>query len=67
MSKNSWKGSVAKFDFWGKIHKSGIKNSMGYRLSNARKSNFATEPQIPLAVRHVRTFLRAQQPVAAAH
>ena len=27
----------------------------------------ATKEQIPLAVRHVRSFLRAQQPVAAAH
>ena len=37
-------GSVAKFDFWGKIQKSGIRNSTTYRLPNSRKSNFATEP-----------------------
>jgi hypothetical protein len=37
-------GSVAKFDFWGKIQKSGVRNSMTYRLTNSRKSNFATEP-----------------------
>jgi hypothetical protein len=37
-------GSVAKFDFWGKIQKSGIRNSTAYRLPNSRKSNFATEP-----------------------
>jgi hypothetical protein len=36
--------SVAKFDFWGKIQKSGIRNSTIYRLPNSRKSNFATEP-----------------------
>jgi Double zinc ribbon len=36
-------GSVAHFDFRGKIRKSGIKNSMAYRLQNARKSKFATE------------------------
>jgi hypothetical protein len=29
-------GSVAKFDFWGKIQKSGIRNSMTYRLPKAR-------------------------------
>ena len=37
-------GSVAKFDFRGKIRKSGIRNSMTYRRQNSRKSNFATEP-----------------------
>ena len=37
-------GSVAKFDFWGKIQKSGVRNSMSYRLPNSQKSNFATEP-----------------------
>jgi hypothetical protein len=37
-------GSVAKFDFGGKIQKSGVRNSMTYRLPNSRKSNFATEP-----------------------
>ena len=37
-------GSGAKFDFWGKIQKSGIRNSTTYRLPNSRKSNFATEP-----------------------
>ena len=30
--------------FWGKIQKTGIRNSMSYRLPNSRKSNFATEP-----------------------
>src|SRR5882724_4995630 len=39
-------GSVAKFDFWGKIQKSSVGNSMTYRLPNSRKSNFATEPNI---------------------
>ena len=38
-------GSVAKFDFWGKIQKSSIRNSTTYRLPNSRKSNFATEPK----------------------
>src|SRR4029434_7871745 len=38
-------GSVAKFDFWGKIQKLGIRNSTTYRLPNSRKSNFATEPE----------------------
>src|SRR6266581_5355186 len=38
------KGSVAKFNFWVKIQKSGIRNSRSYRLPNCRKSNFATEP-----------------------
>ena len=37
---------VAKFDFWGKIQKSGIRNSTTYRLPNSRKSNFATEPAL---------------------
>src|SRR6266581_6212366 len=40
------KGSVAKFNFWVKIQKSGIRNSRSYRLPNFRKSNFATEPRI---------------------
>ena len=40
----SFVGSVAKFDFWGKIQKLGIRNSMTYRLPKSRKSNFATEP-----------------------
>jgi len=30
--------------FLGKIQKSGVRNSMTYRLQNSRKSNFATEP-----------------------
>jgi hypothetical protein len=38
-------GSVAKFDFWGKIQKLSIRNSMTYRLPKSRKSNFATEPK----------------------
>ena len=44
------KGSVAKFDFWGKIQKSGVRNSMTYRLTNSRKSNFATEPDFVLTI-----------------
>jgi hypothetical protein len=45
----SFVGSVAKFDFWGKIQKSCIRNTMSYRLPNSRKSNFATEPScVPL-------------------
>ena len=39
-------GSVAKFDFWSKIQKLGIRNSMTYRLPKSRKSNFATEPTV---------------------
>src|SRR5215510_4054952 len=39
-------GSVAKFDFWGKMQKLGIRNSMTYRLPNSRKSNFSTDPPI---------------------
>jgi hypothetical protein len=42
-------GSVAKFDFWGKIQKLGIRNSMTYRLPKPRKSNFATEPDATAA------------------
>ena len=38
-------GSVANFDFRGKIRKIGISNSMTYRPPNARKSKFATEPK----------------------
>jgi hypothetical protein len=45
-------GSVAQFDFVGKIQESGIKNSMTYRLPNSRKSNFATEPTKKRARRH---------------
>jgi len=44
-------GSVANFDFWGKIRKSGIRNSMAYKLQNSRKSKFATEP-LPLLQCH---------------
>ena len=33
-----------KVRFLGKIQKSGVRNSMTYRLPNSRKSNFATEP-----------------------
>ena len=33
-----------KIRFLGKIQKSGVRNSMTYRLPNSRKSNFATEP-----------------------
>jgi hypothetical protein len=39
-------GSVANFDFRGKIRKSALVNSMTYRCQNSRKSNFATEPEI---------------------
>jgi len=41
-------GSVANFDFRGKIRKSGINNSMTYRHQNSRKSNFATDPRSAL-------------------
>jgi hypothetical protein len=37
-------GFCRKVRFLGKIQKSGLRNSMTYRLSNSRKSNFATEP-----------------------
>jgi hypothetical protein len=37
-------GFCRKIRFLGKIQKSGVKNSMTYRLPNSRKSNFATEP-----------------------
>jgi len=33
-----------KVRFWGKIQKSGVRNSMAYRCQHSRKSNFATEP-----------------------
>jgi putative transposase len=39
-----FKGSVANFDFGGKIQKPGLRNSMAYRPQNSRKSKFATEP-----------------------
>ena len=39
-------GFCRKVRFLGKIQKSGIRNSMTYRLPNSRKSNFATEPDI---------------------
>src|SRR5437773_603877 len=55
----SWKGSVAKFDFWGKIQKLGIRNSMSYRLPNVKirvphharqkKWDFPKKADIPLA------------------
>src|SRR5215831_15822734 len=67
-SKGAWRGSVAKFDFWGKIQKSCVKNSMTYRLPNSRKSNFATEPDVqganllkqvsPVAWQHINCFGR---------
>src|SRR5262249_39144467 len=37
--RRGYRGSVAKFDFWGKIQKSGIRNSTTYRLPKSRKSN----------------------------
>ena len=55
-------GSVAKFDFWGKIQKSCVKNSMTYRLPNSRKSNFATEPDVQGA-----NLLKQVSPVAWQH
>ena len=47
-------GFCRKVRFLGKIRKSGIKNSMTYRLLNSRKSNFATEPLL------VATAIKAQ-------
>ena len=38
-------GFCRKVRFLGKIQKSGVRNSMTYRLPNSRKSNFATEPR----------------------
>jgi hypothetical protein len=38
------RGFCRKVRFWGKIQKSGVRNSTTYRLPNSRKSNFATEP-----------------------
>ena len=38
------KGFCRKVRFLGKIQKLGVRNSMTYRVPNARKSNFATEP-----------------------
>jgi MraZ protein len=47
-------GSVANFDFRGKIRKSALVNSMAYRCQNSRKSNFATEPFfIPSSIREL--------------
>src|SRR2546427_3808124 len=37
-------GFCRKVRFLGKIQKLGVRNSMTYRVPNARKSNFATEP-----------------------
>src|SRR5882724_3882330 len=37
-------GFCRKVRFWGKIQKSGVRNSMAYRCQHSRKSNFATEP-----------------------
>ena len=37
-------GFCRKVRFLGKTQKSGVSDSMTYRLSNSRKSNFATEP-----------------------
>src|SRR5262249_13888984 len=42
-------GFCRKVRFWGKIQKSGIRNSMAYRLPSSRKSNFATEPSLLLS------------------
>src|SRR4029434_8148941 len=41
-------GFCRKIRFLGKIQKSGVRNSMTYRLPNSRKSNFATEPKCVL-------------------
>src|SRR5882724_5634603 len=38
-------GFCRKVRFWGKIQKSGVRNSMAYRCQHSRKSNFATEPE----------------------
>ena len=39
------RGFCRKVRFLGEIQKSGVRNSMTYRLPNSRKNNFATEPQ----------------------
>src|SRR5882724_8682159 len=52
-------GSVAKFDFGGKIRKLGISNSITYRLLNSRKCNFATEPFLLLG--HIQYACDAQR------
>jgi|SRR5258705_12816131 len=39
-----YRGFCRKVRFWGKIQKSGVRNSMAYRCQHSRKSNFATEP-----------------------
>jgi len=44
LTVNEAKRFCRKVRFLGKIQKSGVKNSMTYRLPNSRKSNFATEP-----------------------
>src|SRR3989475_11419015 len=44
------RGFCRKVRFLGKIQKLGVRNSMTYRVPNARKSNFATEPSSPSAV-----------------
>src|SRR5207253_1862205 len=52
-----------KIRFLGKIQKSGIRNSMTYRLPNSRKSNFATEPlSLFLVSPSVGCKLRAERP-----
>jgi len=43
-AEHSLQGSVANFDFRGKMRKPALVNSMTYRRQNSRKSNFATEP-----------------------
>jgi len=51
-------------------HPYAVAMETGHLAPNAQVSLYpwkATPEQIPLAVRHVRSFLRAQQPVAAAH
>jgi hypothetical protein len=50
-------GFCRKIRFLGKIQKSGVRNSMTYRLPNSRKSNFATEPHGDVLTRYCRTWL----------
>ena len=55
------RGFCRKVRFWGKIQKSGIRNSTTYRLPNSRKSNFATEPERSVAVHPLLLASPAQQ------
>jgi glucose 1-dehydrogenase len=53
-------GSVANFNFGGKIRKLEIRNSMIYRLQNSRKSTFATEADFVLNINLKGTFFATQ-------